>query len=378
MSENTKPPQVDESNTQLTNPDTISLSLTHSNGSTTEYHLTESQAAKLKDSLGESIQNCITTPDNILRVGRSDSNHNITKHPYHLHGEFGCVHNQTATNYVKELNLAELSDLPENRTNKGLPPTLTQERWVENENTEGILSIEEFIDKFVCVNCSKSLDHWHQQRKFFLPLLSSSIHTARVDYADFNIQKSQPSSCSTCGTPKSAIYRLIRTNATEPLFDEQDNNSSNWIKKSQSKIQAKTDITTPIRLCATCVDLLVDANPLLPFDANPIENHPYNESRFPMIPITNPNFKKPNKIREEQQQRQKEKHMSQMERTDFIAIVKEFDSAGKTIAEKLWNNGFQSITKLTEANKNELMEVPFVGRGISESIREEAQEELSK
>lgn len=329
------------------------------------YHLTLKAASELQSSLKESHNIVRGQPDETLTLAKCDTHLDLSKNPYHLQGEYGCHSGETANQNITELNLTELAWKPvfEDRQYGHSIEYV----WVDgtsdlNGTRDEMMDITKYISTFICQRCQPTLEHWHTQRRIFLPKIADKVDLQSIDHDSFTHYDSEIGSCSICATPKSGIAELI----IDPPYEA-----------SASK---------PTLFCPTCRDLLIESKKSLPFNELDYESHPLaTKQQTPTRPYTDPNAtvnsngytesSYPEDLLDEPLG-----DIGEMDRESFISFIRSLDGEAVTrwTGRNLFNHGFNSIADLYSASEAELRNTSMLSDMEAAQIKKNVENELKE
>lgn len=281
--------------------------------------LSPEAASELTDSVKDSHQRIQTNPYDMLTVGRVKTGRYVTENPYHLHGKHGCPHKKRIT-HRREFDIVDLID--------------------KHDNEISETDFDGKIESMFCRACRSAIEHWHTQRKIFLPKLARQMGSDAENDSKRVYHDIQQGCCSICGTPRSASVTL-------------------------SVGFEIGGIESPVKVCPTC-DGLLQRDGELPFSELDFSDHPLSTREISLTkPVTDPDAAPSDFIEKpypENLLNGDVGDVGELPREEFIDMVKSFDggSISKWTGRNLYNNGYRSIAALYRESVAGLQDTPMV------------------
>lgn len=294
------------------------------------YDLTSSQAAQLKKRVVDAHDESVGLSNQGLVVARSKTHYQLSKHPYHLQGEYGCKTHQNASIDPRPLNLYAMGrDIRHDCDRYG-------EFWKrDRRDNPSRVSIETVISAVICQSNESILRFWHKQRKIFLPKVIENTSLEAITDNRFQHVGSDSSvgGCDTCGTAQSGVYVI------------------------NLPVPHHIDIRSPLQLCPTCKDLLVASEGELPIEESPLTRHPVAAETDVLRPFTDPDPDDGPSAEDDVDLLSFDVgDVGAKQRADFIEFVKglDGDEISKWTGRNLFNGGYNSIRSLHESSVTEI------------------------
>jgi len=304
----------------------------------TEYQLDRTTANKFHSAIATDLDYIDSSRDSpTLTVTRK---RNTLNHPWHINNQFGCQHSGEIDGLDTQLNLATMTHTPE------------YDRWTGNwrrGQRDSPMSIDRYLEEFMCTRCLSAVAFWHTQRRIFLPMLADQLTLNEVDCTDFTTNAAVIGACNACGTPDSGAFSI----------DSADD---------------RLDVQVGYRLCPTCRDLLIDAESTLRFDRLQPTQHPHATDTYtPQEPVTDPDHT-PEPSTDTAAGTDSE--ADRLDKPTFVSTVSSFDGVTTKTAEKLFNDGYRSVAELAFVTKRGPPEITLVGNGTADRNRDAATDAL--
>lgn len=314
--------------------------------------INEQTARSLKTKLSNAIESLQRTgnhnPDPFLHL--VSTNHGYSNGVWHINGKHGCdMTRKDSSHYTKQLNLVELLEEPIfKRTPRDFDRTGYWKQVGRDEERDEPMDFETYFDNFVCQFCQPTLEFWHHQRQIYLTALADNTRLDWVTTESFEEHEREIGSCEVCGTPKSGIATL-------------------------ETIDAPHDIESPITMCPTCRDLLLEADAELRIEKKSVESHPHaTTGYYPGKPVTDPD--KP--LRNEDSLRDNAiKTLSEMSNDEFDSVVSRFEHGSSHLAGLLVEAGYETVIDVANATPEELQKkAPGIGEKYSHCLVQQAEQ----